>query len=56
MPAATAFEEFFRRYADLPGCEQGTEACGRIATETQAFEVLGPPLAVSDPFEASAGG
>jgi quercetin dioxygenase-like cupin family protein len=50
VPAATAFEEFFRRYADLPVEERGPEAFARIATETQAFEVLGPPLAVSDPL------
>jgi quercetin dioxygenase-like cupin family protein len=49
VPAATAFEEFFRRYADLPVDERGTAAFARIATETQAFGVLGPPLAVSDP-------
>jgi hypothetical protein len=50
MPAATAFEEFFRRYAALPVDERGTEAFARIATETQALKVLGPPLAVSDPL------
>lgn len=50
VPAATGFEEFFRRYAALPVDERGTEAFARIATETQAFEVLGPPLAVSDPL------
>jgi oxalate decarboxylase/phosphoglucose isomerase-like protein (cupin superfamily) len=44
------FEEFFRRYAALPVDERGTEAFARIATETQAFTVLGPPLAVSDPL------
>jgi quercetin dioxygenase-like cupin family protein len=49
VPAATGFEEFFRRYAALPLDERGTEAFARIATETEAFEVLGPPLAVSDP-------
>jgi hypothetical protein len=50
MPAATAFEEFFRRYAQLPVDERGGEAFARIAIETKAFEVLGPPLAVSDPL------
>ena len=50
MPAATAFEEFFQRYAELPGDERGVEAFARIAGETQAFAVVGPPLAVSDPL------
>lgn len=50
MPAATAFEEFFRRYAQLPADERGPEAFARIAAETMAFEVVGPPLAVSDPL------
>lgn len=49
-PAATAFEEFFHRYADLPSAERGTEAFARIAAETKAFEVLGPPLVVSNPL------
>jgi quercetin dioxygenase-like cupin family protein len=50
MPAATAFEEFFQRYAVLPAGERGLEAFSRIAAETRAFDVLGPPLAVSDPL------
>ena len=50
MPAAAAFEEFFRRYAQLPVDERGTEAFARIAVETRAFDVLGPPLAVSNPL------
>ena len=49
-PGATAFEEFFRRYAKLPADQQGVEAFARLATETRAFEVLGPPLAESDPI------
>jgi quercetin dioxygenase-like cupin family protein len=49
-PAATAFEEFFRRYAQLPADERGEEAFTRIAVETKAFEVVGPPLAASDPL------
>lgn len=49
MPAAIAFEEFFARYAQLPAEERGTEAFGRLAAETKAFEVLGPPLAQSEP-------
>lgn len=50
MPAATAFEEFFLRYARLPVEARGVEAFARIAVETKAFEVLGPPLAVSNPL------
>lgn len=50
VPAAKGFEEFFRRYADLPPSECGVEAFARIAAETKAFEVVGPPLAVSDPL------
>ena len=49
LPAATAFEEFFARYARLPAKEQGTEAFARLAAETKAFEVLGPPLAQPEP-------
>lgn len=50
MPAAAAFEEFFRRYAQLPARERGLDAFARLATETKAFEVVGPPLAESDPL------
>ena len=50
MPAAVAFEEFFKRYALLPAEERGVEAFARVAAETKAFEVVGPPLAESDPF------
>jgi quercetin dioxygenase-like cupin family protein len=50
MPATTAFEEFFRRYAELPAEERGVEAFARLAAETQAFQVMGPPLARSDPL------
>ncbi len=50
MPAAVAFEEFFKRYAHLPAEERGVEAFARLATETKAFEVVGPPLAESDPL------
>ena len=49
MPAARAFEEFFRRYAQLPAEERGLEAFAGLAAETKAFDVVGPPLAVSDP-------
>jgi hypothetical protein len=50
MPAATAFEEFFTRYAQLPVEERGVEAFARLAAETSAFRVVGPPLAQSDPL------
>jgi quercetin dioxygenase-like cupin family protein len=50
MPAAAAFEEFFKRYAQLPAEERGVEAFARLAAETNAFEVVGPPLAESDPL------
>jgi hypothetical protein len=50
MPAATAFERFFLTYAELPEHERGAEAFARLADETQALEVLGPPLAQSDPI------
>jgi hypothetical protein len=52
MPAAVAFEEFFKRYAQLPAEERGVEAFARVAAETKAFEVVGPPLAESDPSSA----
>jgi quercetin dioxygenase-like cupin family protein len=50
MPAAVAFEEFFKRYAQLPTEQRGVEAFTRVAAETEAFEVVGPPLAKSDPL------
>jgi quercetin dioxygenase-like cupin family protein len=50
MPAARAFEEFFKRYAQLPAQERGLEAFARLAGETKAFDVVGPPLAESDPL------
>ena len=49
IPAARAFEEFFMRYSKLPPDQRNAEAFARIAAETNAFEVLGPPLAQSDP-------
>ena len=49
-PGAIAFEEFFRRYAKLPAELRGVEAFARLAAETKAFDVLGPPLAESDPI------
>jgi quercetin dioxygenase-like cupin family protein len=50
MPAARPFEEFFKRYAQLPAEERGLEAFTRFAAETKAFDVVGPPLAESDPL------
>ena len=50
MPAATGFEQFFTRYAALPPQERGLEAFARLSRETQAMEVLGPPLAQSNPI------
>ena len=44
-PADARFERFFVRYADLAPDERGVDAFERIARETQAMEVLGPPLA-----------
>ena len=49
VPASVELEEFFLRYADLPPGERGIEAFGRLAAETRAMQVLGPPLAQSDP-------
>jgi hypothetical protein len=48
VPAATAFEHFFVRYADLPRDERDGAAFARLAAETQAMDVVGPPLAQSD--------
>ena len=49
FPASVEFEQFFLRYAELPSEERGVEAFSRIAVETRAMEVVGPPLAQSDP-------
>jgi quercetin dioxygenase-like cupin family protein len=49
MPATVAFEEFFMRYAQLPVDERGVESFARLAAETKAFEVVGPPLPRSEP-------
>jgi quercetin dioxygenase-like cupin family protein len=49
FPATVEFEEFFLRYAELTPEERGVEAFSRIAAETRAMEVLGPPLAQSHP-------
>jgi quercetin dioxygenase-like cupin family protein len=43
-PAAAQFEQFFTRYAELPEHERGADAFARLAGETQAMEILGPPL------------
>ncbi|HVH51452.1 MAG TPA: cupin domain-containing protein [Gaiellaceae bacterium] len=50
MPATTAFEEFFKRYAQLSAEKRGFEAFARLAVETNAFQVVGPPLAESNPL------
>jgi quercetin dioxygenase-like cupin family protein len=49
MPASIRFEQFFVRYSRLSPGERGAEAFARLAQQTQAFEVLGPPLADSTP-------
>ena len=50
MPAGAAFEQFFIRYAELPVEQRGVEAFDRLAVETRAFQVVGRPLAESDPL------
>jgi quercetin dioxygenase-like cupin family protein len=49
-PASVEFEGFFLRYAGLPLAERGVEAFIRLAAETSAMEVVGPPLAQSHPL------
>lgn len=44
-PAAPQFEQFFMRYAELPPRERGDAAFARLAGETHAVEVVGPPMA-----------
>jgi quercetin dioxygenase-like cupin family protein len=48
MPSDRRFEQLFLSYSQLPRHERGVQAFGRLAQETQAFEVVGPPLAVPD--------
>jgi hypothetical protein len=50
MPAAIGFEQLFMRYAALPSHERGPEAFARLGIETSALEVVGPPMAQSDPI------
>ena len=45
IPADRKFEEFFIRYAQLQAHERGPEAFARLASQTRALEVVGPPLA-----------
>jgi quercetin dioxygenase-like cupin family protein len=45
VPADRRFEQLFLRYAQLPVRERGARAFVRLAQETQAFEVVGPPIA-----------
>jgi quercetin dioxygenase-like cupin family protein len=47
-PSAAEFEQFFVRYAELPDRERDASAFARLAAETRAMEVVGPPLAQSD--------
>ena len=49
VPASAEFEELFLRYAELPPGERGAETFERIAAETRAMEVVGPPLSQLDP-------
>ncbi len=44
QPADHKFEQFFVRYAQLPPDERGPDAFARIAAETEALEVVGPPM------------
>jgi quercetin dioxygenase-like cupin family protein len=44
-PADARFERFFVRYSELAPEERGVDAFEQIARETQAMDVLGPPLA-----------
>ena len=46
-PAAPQVEQFFARYAALPPHERSAAAFARVADETQAMQVVGPPLAES---------
>ena len=50
IPATAAFERFFTRYSQLPTEQRSVEAFARLAAETKAFQVVGPPLAESDPL------
>jgi quercetin dioxygenase-like cupin family protein len=46
-PADAQFKRFFVRYSELAPDERSVDAFARIAAETQAMEVLGPPLAAA---------
>ena len=50
IPASVEFEDFFQRYGELSAEERGIDAFSRLAAETRAMEVLGPPLAQSHPL------
>jgi quercetin dioxygenase-like cupin family protein len=43
-PADPKFERFFVSYSQLRPDERGVDAFARVARETQAMEVVGPPL------------
>lgn len=47
VPADPHFEQLFLRYSQLPRHERVASTFVRLAHETQAFEVVGPPLADS---------
>ena len=51
VPASAGFEEFFIRFAELPAAERGPAAFARVAAETRAMDVVGPPLARADPAD-----
>jgi quercetin dioxygenase-like cupin family protein len=44
IPAAPGFEEFFRRYSELAPANRSVSAFARLADETHAMDVVGPPL------------
>jgi quercetin dioxygenase-like cupin family protein len=44
-PSDARFEHFFGRYAELAPDERGADAFARIARETEAMDIVGPPLA-----------
>jgi quercetin dioxygenase-like cupin family protein len=52
-PADARFERFFVRYSELAPDERGPDAFARIARETEAMEVVGPPLAATAASSAS---
>jgi quercetin dioxygenase-like cupin family protein len=47
MPAATGFEQFFVRYAELPRDQRDLAAFAPLSGEPEAMDVVGAPLAES---------